>query len=115
VFFNSISGSSDLSFVDSLGNTVEASSLGHASIGSYPNYYSDGNYIFTSGNNKFYKINTSSKNISSEVSHNLSSLSPKIWINPKLSPDNQKVVGGFSSDSGIWLINIDGSNLTQLK
>jgi len=37
------------------------------------------------------------------------------YVNMRLSPDSQKIVAGKTLQSGIWLINIDGSNLAQLK
>jgi len=37
------------------------------------------------------------------------------YVNMKLSPDSQKILAGKTLQSGVWIVNIDGSNLTQLK
>ncbi|OGC15189.1 hypothetical protein A3J90_02520 [candidate division WOR-1 bacterium RIFOXYC2_FULL_37_10] len=104
-----------LTLVSSDGVTSEVL-LSDVPLTFYPNYYSDGKYLFTADTNKFYKIDLNSKDVVSAVSHQLNSFKPqKVWINPKLSPDNQKVIGGFSLDTGIWITNIDGTGLKQLK
>jgi len=105
----------DLTLIKPDGTSVEVIS---PSGGDYPNFYSNGQYIFTADNQKFYKIDVTSKSIVSELTHQLSDMSKnlgKMWINPKLSPDNQRVVVGILFYSGIWVCNIDGSNLKQLK
>ncbi|MBU0502060.1 MAG: hypothetical protein KJ811_02295, partial [Candidatus Margulisbacteria bacterium] len=115
VFLNKVETTYFLALVNSDGTSLEVTDLSNTNVGTYPQYYSDGNFILTVGNSTFNKIQTSTAFVSSEVTHTLSSLSPKIWINPKLSPNGQKVVGGYSLENGIWIIDIDGSNLTELK
>jgi hypothetical protein len=84
--FDSSSGTSYLTFVNPESASIESTSFDHSLIGSYLNYYSDGNYIFSAGNSRFYKIDAALKNIVSETTHELSNINPKSWINAKLSP-----------------------------
>lgn len=112
VCFDSASGTSYLSFVSQDGSSIEATSLNHSAIGSYPNYYFDGNHVLTAGDSKFYKIDTNTKMVVASYPAELpkGSLTPII-----LSPDSQKVLGGFVLENGIWMIDINGGNYKQIK
>ncbi|OGC11601.1 hypothetical protein A3K48_03755 [candidate division WOR-1 bacterium RIFOXYA12_FULL_52_29] len=119
-FLNAINGYYCLAFTGADGLNIETTTLSSESIGAYPQYYSDGNYIFTSNSTSFLKIDVLNKTIINTITHGLSGqLSPKTWTNPKLSPDNNQVCGGIYLNeydkSGIWIISIDGSGYKEIK
>lgn len=114
VFFNRVDSVYYLAFAASDATSLETTSLRGSAIGSYPNYYSNSNFVFSYGSNKLYKINVTTNTINLETSHQISSLTTKTPINTKLSPNNLMIAGGFSQ-GGIWIINIDGSGFKEIK
>jgi len=75
--------------------------------GRYPQNYSSSE-IVCQGSDGIYRVNN-------DGSSNVKLFSDYKPYTLKLSFDGQRIVGGAFGDSGIWLINIDGTGYTKIR
>ena len=74
--------------------------------------------VSSSSTNKIYGKNSTSYgyiNVGVATPEFISEISGFNGYKPRLSPNANKIVYGAFRDSGIWLIDVDGSNLKQVK